>query len=861
MLSLADMRQRNNDPVTIPSMRQARLLTGLAIIIERIWPLLLPTLIVLSTFATLSWFGLFRSISDPLRYLFAGLLGIAFLASLWRLHMLRLPNAEQINARLERKNDLPHQPIGVQTDTLASAPDEFSQALWRTHQERMAEKLNAVRADTPKPKIYELDTWALRTLPALTLFIAFAFSTGSQGGRLTDIWNGMAAIPPVPPRIDAWVTPPRYTAKPPIFLNAATADASGITVPENSVLTVRIGAESNETYQLSKNGAVETPTTAPEATTAVAADGQVLTTKLTGDAVISLGLDTSNITQWTFKVIKDKPPEISFTSDPTTAKNGTLTLNYAIKDDYAVAKANAEFKLLPAVKNARALYEMPDLALAMPRRGAKDGASKTAKDLTQHPLAGEQFEITLHAEDGAAQKASSAPKTFVLPEYYLANILSRALAEDRRLLARDANAKPLVLELLDALTIRPDETINNASHFLGIETARIRLYQAKSDDDLRAVVDYLWEVALNIDKNSLSDAERRLKQAQDKLAEALENGASDEEIQKLMQELRQAMNEFMKQLAEQERKNPTSTPNNENNQELSSNDLEKMLDKLEDLAKQGAKDQAKELLNQLREMMDNLQAQRGDQNGKGGEGQSEMEGKLNELGKMLREQQKLLDETFKKDRERQTGQGEGQQQENGQSEQGQGEQGQGEQGQGQQGQNGQGGQPGGDQNGPGGGLGGLQQRQDKLGEQLQGLMDGLKGLGIEPGKELGDAGKAMGRAGKNLGEGDAGEAMGDQTEALNALRKGAEGLMNQMKQAMGNKGGGQQRGEKGPSDKDPLGRARSDSSSDTGTATKVPDEIDVQRAREILEAIRKRLGNALSPELEKQYLERLLQFD
>jgi hypothetical protein len=38
----------------------------------------------------------------------------------------------------------------------------------------------------------------------------------------------------------------------------------------------------------------------------------------------------------------------------------------------------------------------------------------------------------------------------------------------------------------------------------------------------------------------------------------------------------------------------------------------------------------------------------------------------------------------------------------------------------------------------------------------------------------------------------------------------------------------------------------------------VPDEIDVQRAREILEAIRRRLGNALSPALEKEYLERLL---
>ena len=46
---------------------------------------------------------------------------------------------------------------------------------------------------------------------------------------------------------------------------------------------------------------------------------------------------------------------------------------------------------------------------------------------------------------------------------------------------------------------------------------------------------------------------------------------------------------------------------------------------------------------------------------------------------------------------------------------------------------------------------------------------------------------------------------------------------------------------------------------DVGNSVKVPDEIDVQRARQILEAIRKRLGNALSPEIERSYLERLLE--
>jgi hypothetical protein len=39
---------------------------------------------------------------------------------------------------------------------------------------------------------------------------------------------------------------------------------------------------------------------------------------------------------------------------------------------------------------------------------------------------------------------------------------------------------------------------------------------------------------------------------------------------------------------------------------------------------------------------------------------------------------------------------------------------------------------------------------------------------------------------------------------------------------------------------------------------KIPEEADIQRAREILDAIRERLGDAFRPEMERHYLERLL---
>ncbi len=56
--------------------------------------------------------------------------------------------------------------------------------------------------------------------------------------------------------------------------------------------------------------------------------------------------------------------------------------------------------------------------------------------------------------------------------------------------------------------------------------------------------------------------------------------------------------------------------------------------------------------------MNNLQARRGNQ-GQQGQGQSQMEGQLNELGKLLRDQQRLMDETFRQQGRQPGEQGEG----------------------------------------------------------------------------------------------------------------------------------------------------------------------------------------------------------
>jgi hypothetical protein len=152
------------------------------------------------------------------------------------------------------------------------------------------------------------------------------------------------------------------------------------------------------------------------------------------------------------------------------------------------------------------------------------------------------------------------------------------------------------------------------------------------------------------------------------------------------------------------------------------------------------------------------------------------------------------------------------------------------------------------------------QQQQALEQGLGDLMKQLEGMGLDPTGKLGQAGQAMGEAEGQLGKGQPGAAVGSQGEALEALRQGAQGLSQQLANRQGpgqGRGGGLRGGDNFPN-QDPLGRPQRTIGPDLGTTVKVPDEIDTQRAREILDAIRRRLGDAFRPELERDYLERLL---
>ncbi|WP_456798927.1 TIGR02302 family protein [Bradyrhizobium sp. USDA 4473] len=840
----------------------------LAIAWERAWPHLARFLTIAGLFLVVSWAGLWLVLPFAARLAGAALFGLAALAMLVPLVRLRWPSREEGLSRLDRGAGIRHRPATTLADTLTNK-DPFALALWQAQRERTLASIKRIRAGLPRPRVSLHDPWALRALVIVMLVASYVAAGDERGLRVASAfdWNGIMA--PANVRVDAWVTPPNYTGKPPIILSnankdAAAADTTPLAVPAGSTLLVR---SSGGSIDVVVGGGVAEVT--PEGQAPKGTNERHF--KITGDGTAHVRAPAGE-PQWKFTATPDRPPSIALAKDPERQAHGALQLSYRLEDDYGVTEARAQFAPRPtdapkdaakdAAKDAddkatppRPLFEPPQFPLVLPNARTRNGVGQTVKDLSEDPYAGADVTLTLTAKDEAGNEGKSEPFNMRLPERLFTKPLARALIEQRRILALDANQNGQVYAALDALMIAPEMFMPETGYYLGLHTVARQLEAARTDDQLREVVASLWALAVTIEDGNISDVDKALRAAQDALKQALERGASDEEIKKLTDNLRAALDNFLRQMVEQFRNNPQqlARPLDPNAKVLSQQDLKNMLDRMERLSRSGDKDAARQLLEQMQQMLENLQMAQPNQ------GDDDMQQSLNELGDMIRKQQQLRDKTFKQGQDSRRDRMRGKQGEQSMGDLQQDQQalrdrlkklqeelakrGMGPDQRGQKGQQGQKGQ---------GQKGDQAQQGDQGGDQ-----------GDDGGDGLDQADSAMGDASGRLGEGNADGAVDSQGRALDALRKGAQSLADAMQQgdgdqpgdSPGNRAGRQQ---SGGNQTDPLGRPLHGREFGDDYTVKIPGEIDVQRVRRILEELRRRLADPSRPQIELDYIERLL---
>jgi uncharacterized protein (TIGR02302 family) len=841
----ADSRA-SDSTVFSPVLERRLALARAALFWENFWPALMPAAGLLAVFLIFAGFDVWRFTPVWLHWLaLAGFAG-GILAALWhRLRSLRWPDRAAAMRRLERVNLLKHRPLEAAADRLAAEQqDPIAQALWALHRRRALEKLAAVRVGTPEAGWWRRDSWGLRVALGLLLIVAWAGPGEDRVQRIADTLNPGSALPPgAVLMLDAWITPPAYTGKAPLFLTrdgkpvqaaampggqpavVAGSDAPpAIAVPTGSLLKLRLAAPPAG-FSL-RFGTQEQALHAIDER-----NGEIdLALDLTqgGDPKLTLHRRDKVYAEWPLRMVPDLPPIVAFAGEPKAGKRADLEIAFEGEDDYGIQSLRIEMR--------RDGAEQPQAVdWPVPPAGGGPVSAKESFDFTAHPWAGLQVSMTLVAADALGQLGRSEAVTVTLPARRFFHPVAKAIVEQRRELALKPGQWQRVVTALNGLSLAPERYRDDVTAHLGLRMSAARLRMNRAPDSIAAVQDLLWQTALHIEDGRASQNERDFQALMDRLQEAIDRNADDEEIQKLMQELREAMDRMLEQMLQDalERLARGEQPEElgEDEQGMSDEDMQDMMDQAEQMARMGDRDQARDMLQQMQRMLEAMkngrlaiapqgrQGQRG-QRGQGGQGQM-----MQEFGDMMRQQQQLLDRSFR--RSQQYGRGN------------------------------QPGQPGQRGNQQGGENEADARQQEELRRRLGEMMNRLGERGMPIPDQLGRADRAMRDAREALRRGEPGEAMQGQTDALDQLRQG----LNQMQQAQRGNPDGQAPSadsrQNQRNSRDPLGR-NTVGMDENARGDGVPDILPVERARRILEELQRRAGNRERPPGELEYLERLL---
>ena len=763
----------------------------------------------------------------------------------------RLPTQAEALQRLDAR--LPGRPLAALSDRQALGQgDPQSLALWRANLTRMRAQAAAARPVAPDLRIASRDRFALRYAALCAFVLAVIFGSMERVRHLG--LPGQAQTPTASASWEGWAEPPAYSGKPGLYLTKLPPGT--LSLPEGTKITLRLYGQAD---------AISIEESVSGKTTAVAGALREFQVTRSGTLKITGAGDRD----WAIIAVPDAPPTISLAGPMGRKADGTMQQPFRASDDYGIAKGQVTFELdLPAVSRRFGLTPEPEVLSALhfdlprPTMGGKDKtAALLAEDASEHPWANLPVTMTLSVTDAHGQTAQTEPRHVILPGRRFFDPLAAALIELRRdLLWSDLNSQRS-LHILRALSNRPEGLTLDSGSYLMLRTVIRQLdaagpkANAPARSDIAAI---LWTIAKRIEDGGTDDARARLKQAQERLSQAMRNGADPQEIEKLMDDLRRASRDYMRKLAQSGQQDPADRfARNQESKTLSADQLQQMMDEIQRLMDEGKMDEAQRRLDQLSQLMDNLKVtQNGSGDQQGGQGGKAMRG----LRDTLKGQQDLSDDAFRQ-QQQQYGQG------NSLSDPG-------ADGTPQSGQPGQQGSEGQGQSGSGGtGSTGASRLPQDLAKRQQALRDELdsakRGLPDLSGKDaegaakaLDEAGRAMDQAEKALRDGDLPGAIDRQAEAIDKLRKGLRGLND----ALARSEQQQSPSDMGQADADPSGQQSSDPlgrteggnglSGDGHSLQNGPDTY--RRARDLMDEIRKRAAEQDRPTEERGYLNRLL---
>ena len=703
------------------------------------------------------------------------------------------------------------------------APGQDSE-LWRLHQTRVIAGASALTRPAP-PDWRRLDAAGL--VAALVLAGVAAFDPRTALAGLRPDLSPLVGDGPM--AVEVWADPPAVLEMQPIRLDPALRT---VELPEGSTIRATLDGPRGAPVLKLPGRDVRMERSTSGAWTGrgrLERSGRIALDRLGTRAV------------WHVTAVPDAPPVITRIEQPVLDPRGRILLNFDASDDHGIRQA---FLVARPLRPPEGLQGAAPLAWPLPLPPDTDGQGlQIAADVAAHPYAGLATELWVEVRDAAGGAGRSERFRLPLPEPGLGSDLAQSIQEvrlsvlremrgyrfvmpDRVLLGEPGSGLPIQLvldrpvegappgvrraiELLEGLALLPDLSAYDPVLFLGLRTARQRLAHASTTAEAHGVDGLLWSLVQRVQAAGRTPGQQAVDQARAALEQALQGGASDSEIEQRMQDLRDAVAQRLAELSEGasgdggEGGSGSGAGGGSAGQSVSEEDIAGMLDQLEADGTGGARQEALNQLDALDQLLDNLGSGQG--GGQGG-GQAGGNGSGDPLEALLREQEQLSDETTARN------------------------------------------------DGSGAPAGDLAERQGELARRL-GEATGSGSAGAPEGGEqprgpdsmAEDAARQLEAAAEALRRGDLDQAAALQDQATRSLREAARGRAEQRQSEQG-----------GDGNTDALGRPIR-GRTDEGRSTRVPEEAERRRARDVRDELRRRQADPGRPQDERGYIDRLLE--
>jgi len=647
-------------------------------------PVMAPALLAIGLYVLAAWLGVWQWIGDPIRIFALGLTLFFLAKSILQALRLRLPTYSDARRRVETDSGQAHRPLDVLDDRPALAAE-----VWPAHQEAALVQARQLKSAVRRPALSTVDPYYLRFVLPVALAATAIFMAGFSFERLrTSILpNWQSSIRASQISYEAWIDPPAYTGRPPIYFK----DGTDVAIPAGSEFVARISGVKNAPRPRLSQGWRSRFLT-PKRLGAKSFEIRE-TIKDTAKIEFRVGLSRQN---FALNVADDLPPEVIIVEPPEADKRDRLVFAYGLTDDFGVETLEIEMALLTDKTEDEAAFEETTIRADIPLPGSRQTKVENAKaalDLSKTRYAGRKVIGRLVATDGAGQIGVSESVWFTVPDKIFVEPLAKAVAEQRSLVMAGLDnsyapePKPVWVPsdgywneyqprlhwdrapakiqratlLIEAITDEPAGLFKDPAVYMGLRHARSQMRHAESIAELTNLPEDLWKIAIRAEFGVLGSALEEMREAEAALREGIARRASKREIDTLFERYNLAVDAYTEELRRKalEEGNTSEGGGGGGGESMGSLDeIQALMKAIEDANAAGDTEGARKALARLAELLENMKIQLS-QGGSGGEGgdpssggdMSEEEKKqLEDLADLTGKQRDLQDETERAER-------------------------------------------------------------------------------------------------------------------------------------------------------------------------------------------------------------------